>query len=99
MVILQAKWPNTTTFRTALGPMGIDSGIRVLALRPIKSDVLVECERVKVEEAQLRTGVGYEQEKVQRELGETYLARLREESDWEWKKIYGVMQYSDGKQL
>ncbi|KAH1792176.1 hypothetical protein KXX35_003130 [Aspergillus fumigatus] len=34
-------WPHTTTFGTALGPLGKESGVKILALRTNKSDVCV----------------------------------------------------------
>ncbi|KAK9575203.1 Hairy/enhancer-of-split with YRPW motif protein 2 [Aspergillus fumigatus] len=34
-------WPHTTTFETALGPLGKESGVKILALRTNKSDVCV----------------------------------------------------------
>ncbi|KAF4218910.1 hypothetical protein CNMCM8980_008304 [Aspergillus fumigatiaffinis] len=34
-------WPHTTTYETALGPLGRESGVRILALRTNKSDVCV----------------------------------------------------------
>lgn len=37
----QAMWDPTTPFSTALGPLGLGSGIRTLALRVIKADNIV----------------------------------------------------------
>ncbi len=37
----QAMWDPTTRFTTAIGPMGPGSGIRTLALRTCKADVVV----------------------------------------------------------
>ncbi|KAL8692251.1 MAG: hypothetical protein Q9218_002685 [Villophora microphyllina] len=47
-----AMWPTTTSFSTAIGPMGSNSGIRTLALRTCKADTVVglpagEDERIK----------------------------------------------------
>ena len=36
-----AMWPPTTPFETAIGPMGNGSGVRTLALRTCKADVVV----------------------------------------------------------
>ena len=36
-----AMWDPTTAFRTAIGPTGVSSGIRTLALRTCKADVVV----------------------------------------------------------
>ena len=34
-------WPHTTTYEEALGPLGRQSGVKILALRTNKSDVCV----------------------------------------------------------
>lgn len=37
-------WDPTTPFTTAIGPMGVGSGVRTLALRTCKADVVVGLE-------------------------------------------------------
>lgn len=37
-------WPHTTTYEEALGPLGRQRGIKILALRTNKSDVCVGIE-------------------------------------------------------
>ena len=41
LIVIQAQWDPTTPFTTAIGPMGPKSGIRVLAFRTCKADVVV----------------------------------------------------------
>lgn len=77
----QASWPATTPFTEAIGPLGPKSGIRVLALRTCKADVVVglpegEDERIKATE----NGGG--------DSG----ARK-----WAWSGKWAVVQFSDGK--
>lgn len=76
-----ASWPATTPFTEAIGPLGPKSGIRVLALRTCKADVVVglpegEDERIKATE----NGGG--------DSG----ARK-----WAWSGKWAVVQFSDGK--
>jgi hypothetical protein len=48
---IDGLWPHTTTFKTALGPLGAGSGVKLLALRTNKSDTCVGIEsEVKVKE-------------------------------------------------
>lgn len=75
-------WPPTTPFSEAIGPLGsASSGVRVLALRTCKADVVVGLpegldEKLKAEEG----GSG--------ELGER---------KWGWSGKYAVVQFWDGK--
>lgn len=38
----QAHWDPTTPFSTAIGPLGPESGVRVLSLRTCKADTVVD---------------------------------------------------------
>ncbi|KAL9118008.1 MAG: hypothetical protein Q9187_005451 [Circinaria calcarea] len=74
-------WDPTTPFTAAIGPMGLDSGVRTLALRTCKADVVVglpegEDERLKATE----------------DGGEDSGARK-----WEWSGKWDVIQFCDGK--
>ncbi|KAF2474260.1 DUF89-domain-containing protein [Lindgomyces ingoldianus] len=76
-----AAWPTTTPFSEAIGPMGPASGVRILALRTCKADVVVgllegEDERIKATEGG----------------GEDSGARK-----WAWSGKWAVVQFSDGK--
>ncbi|OAG05500.1 DUF89-domain-containing protein [Paraphaeosphaeria sporulosa] len=76
-----ANWPATTPFTEAIGPLGPGSGIRVLALRTCKADVVVglpegEDERIKATE-----GGG----------GDSGSRK------WAWSGKWAVVQFSDGK--
>ncbi|KAF2273810.1 DUF89-domain-containing protein [Westerdykella ornata] len=76
-----AAWPATTPFAEAIGPLGPGSGIRVLALRTCKADVVVglpegEDERIKATE-----GGG----------GDSGARK------WAWSGKWAVVQFSDGK--
>jgi uncharacterized protein with ATP-grasp and redox domains len=78
---LQASWDPTTPFTTAIGPLGPGSGMRTLALRTCKADVVVglpsgEDERLRATE----NGGG--------DSG----ARK-----WAWSGKYAVVQLCDGK--
>jgi hypothetical protein len=77
----QAAWPASTPFTEAIGPLGPGSGVRVLALRTCKADVVVglpegEDERVKATEGG----------------GGDSVARK-----WAWSGKWAVVQFSDGK--
>ncbi|KAF2114860.1 hypothetical protein BDV96DRAFT_612907 [Lophiotrema nucula] len=76
-----AAWPATTPFTEAIGPLGPGSGVRVLALRTCKADVVVglpegEDERIKATE-----GGG----------GDSGARK------WAWSGKWAVVQFSDGK--
>ncbi|KAF2654284.1 DUF89-domain-containing protein [Lophiostoma macrostomum CBS 122681] len=76
-----AAWPASTPFEEAIGPLGPGSGVRVLALRTCKADVVVglpegEDERVKATE-----GGG----------GDSGARK------WAWSGKWAVVQFSNGK--
>ncbi|KIX97956.1 uncharacterized protein Z520_06034 [Fonsecaea multimorphosa CBS 102226] len=76
-----AAWPATTPFTEAIGPLGPSSGIRVLALRTCKADVVVGLPEGKDEEIRATQGGG----------GDSG-ARM-----WAWSGKWAVVQFSDGK--
>ncbi|KIW96913.1 uncharacterized protein Z519_02304 [Cladophialophora bantiana CBS 173.52] len=76
-----ATWPATTPFTEAIGPLGPSSGIRVLALRTCKADVVVGLPEGKDEEIRAMKGGG----------GDSG-ARM-----WAWSGKWAVVQFSDGK--
>ncbi|KAI9782530.1 MAG: hypothetical protein M1816_001868 [Peltula sp. TS41687] len=76
-----AMWDPTTPFSTALGPLGINSGVRTLALRTCKADVVVGLPAGKDEELREAEGGG----------GETGERR------WAWSGKWAVVQFCDGK--
>ncbi|OQV03960.1 hypothetical protein CLAIMM_08923 [Cladophialophora immunda] len=76
-----AAWPATTPFTEAIGPLGPSSGIRVLALRTCKADVVVGLPEGKDEETRGMEGGG----------GDSG-ARM-----WAWSGKWAVVQFSDGK--
>ncbi|KAF2750464.1 DUF89-domain-containing protein [Sporormia fimetaria CBS 119925] len=76
-----AQWPATTPFTEAIGPLGPGSGIRVLALRTCKADVVVGLPEGVDEKLRAREGGG----------GDTGARK------WAWTGKYAVVQFSDGK--
>ncbi|EXJ62906.1 hypothetical protein A1O7_03349 [Cladophialophora yegresii CBS 114405] len=76
-----AAWPATTPFTEAIGPLGPGSGLRVLALRTCKADVVVGLPEGKDEEIRAMEGGGGD-----------FGARK-----WAWSGKWAVVQFSDGK--
>ncbi|KIW75686.1 hypothetical protein Z517_10428 [Fonsecaea pedrosoi CBS 271.37] len=76
-----ATWPATTPFTEAIGPLGPSSGLRVLALRTCKADVVVGLPEGKDEEIRATEGGG----------GDTGARK------WAWSGKWAVVQFSDGK--
>lgn len=76
-----ASWPATTPFTKAIGPLGPSSGVRVLALRTCKADVVVG----------LADG---EDEKIRATEGGGGDSGARK---WAWSGKWAVVQFSDGK--
>jgi hypothetical protein len=76
-----ALWDPTTPFVEAVGPLGFDSGMRTLALRTCKADVVVGLEKGKDDE--LRQAEGGGGDSGQRK--------------WAWSGKYAVVSFVDGK--
>ncbi|KAL6704599.1 Hairy/enhancer-of-split with YRPW motif protein 2 [Coniothyrium glycines] len=77
-----AAWPATTPFADAIGPMGPGSGLRVLALRTCKADVVVGLSEGDDERLRATEGGG----------GDSGARK------WAWSGKWAVVQFSDGKQ-
>ncbi|KAF4555417.1 Protein-glutamate O-methyltransferase-like protein 2 [Elsinoe fawcettii] len=74
-------WEPTTPFSKALGPLGAGSGLRVLALRTCKGDVICGLPKGKDEELKAMEGGG----------GNSGARK------WAWTGKWAVIEYSDGK--
>ncbi|KAI4155497.1 MAG: hypothetical protein LQ340_000973 [Diploschistes diacapsis] len=74
-------WPPTTPFASSLGPLGPGSGIRTLALRTCKADVVVGLPEGKDEEIRATEGGG----------GDGGARK------WAWSGKWAVVQFCDGK--
>lgn len=78
---VQAAWSPTIPFTEAIGPMGPGSGLRVLALRTCKADVVVGLAEGEDEKIRATEGGG----------GDTGARK------WAWSGKWAVVQFSDGK--
>ncbi|MCJ1353227.1 MAG: hypothetical protein MMC33_003212 [Icmadophila ericetorum] len=78
-------WPPTTSFEEAIGPLGVGSGVRVLALRTCKADVVVGLEEGIDEKLRAEQGGG--------EVGEGASGQRK----WAWSGKWAVCQFCDGK--
>ncbi|KAL9008589.1 MAG: hypothetical protein Q9173_006301 [Seirophora scorigena] len=76
-----AMWPSTTPFATAIGPLGHGSGIRTLALRTCKADVVVG----------LTAGLDEERRDAEGGGGDSGARK------WAWSGKWAVIQFCDGK--
>lgn len=76
-----AAWDPTTPFTEAIGPLGPSSGLRVMALRTSKADVIVGLPPGKDEELRAMEGGG----------GDTGCRK------WAWSGKWAVIQVCDGK--
>ena len=74
-------WPPTTSFLDALGPLGSGSGIRTLALRTCKADVVVGLLDGKDDDLRATEGDGEDNGKRK----------------WAWSGKWAVVQYCDGQ--
>lgn len=76
-----AEWDPTTPFVEAIGPLGPKSGVRLLALRTCKADVVVGLPKGEDERLKATEGGG----------GESGARK------WAWSGKWAVVQFSDGK--
>ena len=76
-----AMWDPTTPFADAIGPLGPKSGLRTMALRTCKADVVVG----------LPEGLD---EKIREDRGEAGEGVGRK---WAWSGKYAVVSFCDGK--
>ncbi|KAF2181883.1 DUF89-domain-containing protein [Zopfia rhizophila CBS 207.26] len=76
-----ALWPATTPFAEAIGPLGPKSGVRVLALRTCKADVVVGLPESEDERIRATEGGG----------GDSGARK------WAWSGKWAVVQFCDGK--
>jgi len=76
-----ALWDPTTPFAEAVGPLGLGSGMRTLALRTCKADVVVGLPKGKDEELRQTEGGG----------GDSGQRK------WAWSGKYAVVSFVDGK--
>lgn len=77
-----AQWDPTTSFAEALGPLGKpDSGVRVLALRTCKADVVVGLKQGEDEKLKAMEGGG----------GDSGMRK------WAWSGKWAVVSFCDGK--
>ncbi|KAF2200606.1 DUF89-domain-containing protein [Delitschia confertaspora ATCC 74209] len=78
---VSATWPATTPFAEAIGPLGPKSGVRVLALRTCKADVVV----------------GLPEGEDERLRGTDNGGGSSGARKWAWSGKYAVVQFCDGK--
>ena len=81
LTLKQAAWDPATPFNTAIGPLGNQSGVRTLALRTCKADVVVGLPEGKDEEVRATEGGG----------GDSGARK------WAWSGKWAVVQFCDGK--
>ncbi len=74
-------WEPTTPFTTAIGPMGLASGVRTLALRTCKADTVVGLPEGVDERLKAMDGGG----------GDSGARK------WAWSGKWAVVQFCDGK--
>lgn len=74
-------WDPATPFSEAIGPLGKESGLRVMALRTCKGDVVVGLPRGRDEELRAMEGGG----------GDSGARK------WAWTGKWAVIEFSNGK--
>lgn len=90
-------WDPTTSFATAIGPLGeAHSGIRTLALRTCKSDVVVGLPQGKDEELTRGAEKGAAEQNGD-EGRDEHVGGRKEKREWAWSGKWAVVQFHDGK--
>ena len=75
-------WPATAPFADILGSLGVNSGIRILALRTCKADVVVGLKEGEDEQLRKAGGDGESDSEARK---------------WAWTGKWAVAQFCDGK--
>lgn len=88
---LQANWPASTPFATAIGPMGADYGIRTLSVRNIESNTVVG-----LREGQDTT---LRKERAQSPGRNGQRGTQSDAQKWIWNGGFVLMQFCDGKAI
>ena len=81
LTLPQAAWDPATPFTKAIGPLGGRSGVRTLALRTCKADVIAGLPEGRDEEIRAMEGGG----------GDSGARK------WAWSGKWAVVQFCDGK--
>jgi hypothetical protein len=86
-------WDPTTPFGEAIGWLGPGSGLRVLALRTCKADVVVGLPKGKDEELRAMDAGPGPYERWEKGIKEKGLDARK----WAWSGKWAVVQFCDGK--
>ena len=86
-------WDPTTPFTKAIGPLGPGSGLRVLAMRTCKGDVVVGLPKGKDEELRAKEAGSGPYERWEKGITDDNLSARK----WAWSGKWAVVSFCDGK--